>query len=115
MDGFGVFRFVAGPVRRFLQDFISGSNLLSSSPSTAFVPHQANMYMVRQLSEAIGLRDGLVCGGETFANTGSCSAAISLALHDVRGPALLAGFGAGLSAGAAATSLGPYRKGMVEA
>jgi len=113
MDGFGVFRFVAGPVRRFLEGFMSGSSALGGERPT-FVPHQANMYMVRQLAEALGLKDRLVCSGK-YANTGSSSAALSLAEGGVRGPVLLAGFGAGLSAGAAATSLGSYRSGVVEA
>lgn len=116
MDGFGVFRFVAGPVRRFLESFMRGSELLAGSPPQAFVPHQANMYMVRQLAEALGVRDALVGSGERFANTGSCSAVLSLAAGDgVKGTALLAGFGAGLSAAAAITTLGGYRRGVVEA
>ena len=73
------------------------------------------MYMVRQLAEAIGLKDRVVGCGDRFANTGSSSAALSLAACGAQGPALMAGFGAGLSAGAAATVLGGYRKGVVEA
>ncbi len=123
MDGFGVFRFVAGPVRRFLESFIAGSELLAGR-RPVFVPHQANMYMTRQLAEALGLADRLAGSGRRFANTGSCSAALTLAdwsapaldlLPGAGGMALLAGFGAGLSAGAAVTTLGEIRKGMVEA
>ena len=114
MDGFGVFRFVAGPVRRFLEGFMRESEVLAGS-SPAFLPHQANMYIVRQLAEAIGLKDRVVGCGDRFANTGSSSAALSLAACGAHGPALMAGFGAGLSAGAAATVLGGYRKGVVEA
>jgi 3-oxoacyl-[acyl-carrier-protein] synthase III len=58
--------------------------------------------------------------GAKYANTGSCSAALSMAdgmdgLADAAGrtPVLLAGFGAGLSAAAAATTVGAYRKGVV--
>ncbi|MBP3405982.1 MAG: hypothetical protein J6N18_07785, partial [Kiritimatiellae bacterium] len=55
MDGFGVFRFVAGPVRKFLATFIQKSSLpVGTDP--VFVPHQANMYMVRQLADALKLR-----------------------------------------------------------
>ena len=113
MDGFGVFRFVAGPVRRFLDAFIKNSSVLAGR-EVAFIPHQANMYMVRQLADALGLKGRVVGSGERYANTGSCSAALSLAAEDAQGVVLIAGFGAGLSAGAAATTLCAYRKGVVE-
>ena len=116
MDGFGVFRFVAGPVRRFLADFLRSSAVLAGQ-TPLFVPHQANLYMVRQLADALGLKDRVVGSGGKYANTGSCSAALSLADHPsslTSSPLLLAGFGAGLSAGAAATTLGACRKGVVE-
>jgi len=123
MDGFGVFRFVAGPVRRFLASFIAKSGILAGH-RPIFIPHQANMYMARQLAEALGLGDTLAGSGEKYANTGSCSASLTLAdwsapaldgLAESCGRALFAGFGAGLGAGAAATTLGDIRKGMVEA
>ena len=119
MDGFGVFRFVAGPVRKFLSSFLRSSELLAGT-DPAFVPHQANMYMVRQLSEALGLKDRTYGSGAKYANTGSCSAALTMAdgLGGIRAdggriPVLLAGFGAGLSAAAAATAVGAYRCGVV--
>ena len=128
MDGFGVFRFVAGPVRKFLATFIQKSLLpVGTDPSIpegtdpVFVPHQANMYMVRQLADALKLRDHTIGSGAKYANTGSCSAALSMAdgmdgLLNASGrtPVLIAGFGAGLSAAAAATTVGAYRKGVVE-
>ena len=120
MDGFGVFRFVAGPVRKFLASFIQESALLVGT-DPVFVPHQANMYMVRQLADALKLKDRTIGSGAKYANTGSCSAALSMAdgmdgLSDVSGrtPVLIAGFGAGLSAAAAATMVGAYRNGIVE-
>jgi len=128
MDGFGVFRFVAGPVRKFLATFIQKSSLpVGTDPSLpvgtdpVFVPHQANMYMVRQLADALKLRDRTIGSGAKYSNTGSCSAALSMAdgmdgLLNASGrtPVLIAGFGAGLSAAAAATTVGAYRKGVVE-
>ena len=128
MDGFGVFRFVAGPVRKFLATLIQKSSLLvGTDPSLpvgtdpVFVPHQANMYMVRQLADALKLRDRTIGSGAKYSNTGSCSAALSMAdgmdgLLNASGrtPILIAGFGAGLSAAAAATTVGAYRKGVVE-
>ena len=120
MDGFGVFRFVAGPVRRFLETFLRGSQILAGG-APLFVPHQANLYMVRQLADALGLKDRVAGCGARYANTGSSSAALTLAggMDDVIGgasaaPVLMAGFGAGLSAGVAATTLGTYRRGVVE-
>ena len=120
MDGFGVFRFVAGPVRRFLETFLRDSQILAGG-APLFVPHQANLYMVRQLADALGLKDRVAGSGARYANTGSSSAALTLAggMDDVIGgasavPVLMAGFGAGLSAGAAATTLGAYRRGVVE-
>ena len=120
MDGFGVFRFVAGPVRKFLASFIQESALLVGT-DPVFVPHQANMYMVRQLADALKLRDRTIGSGAKYANTGSCSAALSMTdgmdgLSNASGrtPVLIAGFGAGLSAAAAATTVGAYRKGVVE-
>jgi 3-oxoacyl-[acyl-carrier-protein] synthase-3 len=120
MDGFGVFRFVAGPVRKFLASFIQESALLVGT-DPVFVPHQANMYMVRQLADALKLRDRTIGSGAKYANTGSCSAALSMAdgmdgLSNASGrtPVLIAGFGAGLSAAAAATMVGAYRNGIVE-
>ena len=120
MDGFGVFRFVAGPVRKFLASFIQESALLVGT-DPVFVPHQANMYMVRQLADALKLKDRTIGSGAKYANTGSCSAALSMAdgmdgLSNASGrtPVLIAGFGAGLSAAAAATMVGAYRNGIVE-
>lgn len=120
MDGFGVFRFVAGPVRKFLASFIQESALLVGT-DPVFVPHQANMYMVRQLADALKLRNRTIGSGAKYANTGSCSAALSMAdgmdgLSNASGrtPVLIAGFGAGLSAAAAATMVGAYRNGIVE-
>jgi 3-oxoacyl-[acyl-carrier-protein] synthase III len=120
MDGFGVFRFVAGPVRKFLASFMRSSELLSGT-DPVFVPHQANMYMVRQLSDALGFKGRIFGSGTKYANTGSSSAALTMAdgldvamPESGRLPTLIAGFGAGLSAAAAATSIGPYRKGVVE-
>ena len=127
MDGFGVFRFVAGPVRKFLATFIQKSSIpVGTDPSIpegtdpVFVPHQANMYMVRQLADALKLRDHTIGSGAKYANTGSCSAALSMAdgmdgfsNASGRTPVLIAGFGAGLSAAAAATAVGNYKRGML--
>ena len=113
MDGFGVFRFVAGPVVQFLRDF------LAEVPSPKlFVPHQANLYMVRQLAKSLRLEAQLLTSGERFANPGSCSVPLTLAAHPSPlelGWAVLAGFGAGLAASAVSLVVPPAcRRGIVE-
>ena len=125
MDGFGVFRFVAGPVTEFLRAFLAETGV-----PDLFAPHQANMYMVRQLAKALGLSDCLLTSGEQYANPGSCSVPLTLASsygragarpsREGRAPArppraLLAGFGAGLSAAAASVEISPTcERGVVE-
>ncbi len=99
MDGFKVFSFVAADVVRFLREF--------GGDFDQFVPHQANMYMVRQLAKSLGLEDRLVTCGAEYANPGSSSVPLALALHARPGRALLAAFGAGLSASAATVRLAP--------
>ena len=92
MDGFKVFAFVASDVVRFLRAFGADFDI--------FVPHQANMYMVRQLAKSLGLESKLVTCGPDLANPGSCSVPLALATSGRAGRALVCGFGAGLSASA---------------
>lgn len=109
MDGFGVFRFVAADVTAFLRDFLSAAG----ERPDVFAPHAANMYMVRQLASALGLADQLASAGERYANTGSCSVPLAIASSSAAGRALLAGFGAGLSASAALVRIPPgIRRGV---
>ncbi len=112
MDGFGVFRFVAGPVSQFLKDACAAAG----APPDLFIPHQANMYMVRQLARSLGLEAELRTSGERFANPGSCSVPLTIAATEGAGRALFAGFGAGLSAAAAFVDIPPsLRRSLVEA
>lgn len=99
MNGFKVFSFVAADVVKFLRGFGGDFDM--------FVPHQANMYMVRQLAKGLGLEDRLVTCGAEYANPGSSSVPLALALHARPGRALLAAFGAGLSASAATVRVAP--------
>lgn len=96
MDGFGVFRFVATDVAEFLRAFVAGL-----PPGFAFVPHQANVYMVSQLAKALGIEAGrtaVVC--DEFGNAASASVPCAIAGRGVRGPVVATGFGGGLSASA---------------
>ena len=97
MDGFCVFSFVATEVVPFLKKFVKEAG---EPPFDGFVPHQANMYMVRQLARSLGLQDILLTSGEEYANTGSSSIPLTIATRARPGRHLLAGFGAGLSAAA---------------
>ena len=108
MDGFKVFTFVATEVSAFLRDFVrtvTDPNTQTpkhpnSCPFDFFVPHQANPYMIRQLADALGLKEQLVTLDESVKNPGSCSVPMAIAKAGIRGRALIAGFGAGYSAAA---------------
>ncbi len=105
MDGFKVFSFVARDVAEFLRPFGDAFDM--------FVPHRANLYMVRQLAKSLGLADKLLVADAPFANPGSCSIAATLALCARPGNALIAGFGAGLSACAGIVSLPAHFQGSL--
>ena len=96
MDGFGVFKFVATDVVAYIKDFLS--HLPTLSPSFTFVPHQPNVYMVRQLAKNVGIgeaRTAISC--DELGNLSSASVPATIAWKGVRGPILFAGFGGGLS------------------
>lgn len=109
MDGFGVFTFVATEVSAFLKDFLAESGVVPDM----FAPHQANPYMVRQLAKSLGLDDRLIAIDESLKNPGSCSVAMALAAGARPGIALVAGFGAGLSAAAGMVRISEDFKGDV--
>ena len=98
MDGFGVFRFVATDVVAYLKSFLSSA---ATGDDFLFAPHQANVYMVRQLAKSVGISDErLLVSADRFGNLSSASVPVTLAAHAdaVRGRnVLLAGFGGGLS------------------
>ena len=98
MDGFGVFRFVASEVTAMLGDFIASN---AAGCDFLFAPHQANVYMVRQLAKAVGIpEERLLVSADRFGNLSSASIPTTIAAHasSVRGRRLLlAGFGGGLS------------------
>ena len=119
MDGFGVFRFVATDVVRFLKEFIGecaaaetglpsggheGHERQEERAADFFVPHQPNVYLVRQLAKAVGLADRVLVSADRFGNLSSASVPTTLAAHAeklvaAREPprVLVAGFGGGLA------------------
>ncbi len=114
MDGFGVFRFVATDVVAFLKAFLFASKPVDGSSSCVpqvenrasflFVPHQPNVYMVRQLAKAVGLEDRVLLSADRFGNLASASVPTTIAAQAARfastegaTPVLFAGFGGGLA------------------
>ena len=105
MDGFKVFTFVAKEVSAWLKKFVAEPEC-NIGDISAFLPHNANPYMIRQLAKSLGLSDKLVTADEKFLNPGSASIPLALATRDVpRGRILLAAFGAGFSASACTVRL----------
>lgn len=96
MDGFGVFRFVAGPVARFLKEFLS-----AAGPADYFAPHQANMSLVRELAKELGYQGRTAETGAIYGNSSSSTIPVALAAWGGAGETFLAGFGAGMAASAA--------------
>ena len=96
MDGMKVFSFVATEVSQFLREFLAAAGEID-----AFVPHQANPYMVRQLAKSLGIGEKLLVLPEEMKNPGSASIALTLKQNAANGKrVLIAGFGAGYSAAA---------------
>jgi 3-oxoacyl-(acyl-carrier-protein) synthase III len=107
MHGRGVRDFVLDAVPPVLADLLKRAGVTAADVDH-FVPHQANGVMIRELVEAAGLADArthLVL--DRYGNTGSGSAAIALDEAARSGAlrsgelVLLAGFGGGMSVGAA--------------
>ena len=112
MDGFAVFSFVAVEVSAFLKSFIAA--LPAGADFAAFVPHQANPYMIRQLARALKLEDKLLTLDEAIRNPGSASVPLTLAREGKGGSSVLvAGFGAGYSAAVGRVRLAEDFKGAI--
>jgi acetoacetyl-CoA synthase len=107
MNGRGVRDFVVAAVPPVLHTLLTRAGI-AAADLDHFVPHQANGVMIGELVEAAGLQNAqthLVL--ERYGNTGSASAAVALDeaaragdLEDGQ-TVLLAGFGGGMSVGAA--------------
>ncbi len=113
MRGQEVFYFVLTKCAGFIRDFVANAGY----DFNVFIPHQANLYMVRQLAHLTGLGDKLLTSCEEYGNPGSASLPVTLAsADDLRGKTvLLAGFGAGLSAAAAGIEIPEsFRRSIIE-
>ena len=106
MDGFGVYRFVAADVSRFVADFLREANV-AADDIDAFVPHQANVYMIRQLAKALKIPgDKLLVSGDEVGNSASATVPVTISRCAAgKRRLLLSGFGGGLSASVAAVTL----------
>jgi 3-oxoacyl-[acyl-carrier-protein] synthase III len=124
MDGFGVFRFVATDVVEFLKAFVNsltGADGSVSAPKrrdaastlsdfSFFVPHQPNVYMVRQLAKSLGYEDRTLVSADRFGNLASASVPATIAANAAsfagkEARLLVSGFGGGLAISAAAIDL----------
>ncbi len=126
MDGFGVFKFVATDVVGFLKEFLEECAADETGLPMGrregreghegreggffFVPHQPNVYMVRQLAKSLGLEGRTLLSADRFGNLASASVPATIAAHadELAGKGarvLASGFGGGLAASAALVTL----------
>jgi len=105
MDGFAVFKFVAMDVLHFIRDFMAETAAMADGIS-AFVPHQANIFMIQQIAKKLGLADKLKVSGDVLGNSSSASVPTTIAYTNARGRLLVSGFGGGLSASVALIDVG---------
>ena len=103
MDGFAVFRFVVQDVSKLIKHFIEEHKI--EEKIDAFIPHQANIYMVQQLTKRLRIDSNrLWTAGDIYGNTSSSSVPVTIAsqkdkyFNDGKKKMLLSGFGGGLSA-----------------
>ena len=106
MDGFAVYRFVAMDVQSFVKGFLSETGCTADS-FDAFVPHQANVFMIRQLAKSLGFAtDKLLVSADEVGNSASATVPVTIARCAKGGQRLLvSGFGGGLSASVASITL----------
>lgn len=100
MDGFGIFKFVAMDVSKFIKQFLAETQV----EVDAFIPHQANVYMIEQLAKMLKMdREKLWVSGDELGNSCSATVPTTMAYVGRTLPAasrrlLISGFGGGLSA-----------------
>ena len=106
MDGYAVYRFVATDVQKFISGFLAETGRAADS-FDAFVPHQANVYMIRQLAKSLGFAaDRLLVSADEVGNSASATVPVTIARCAKGGQRLLvSGYGGGLSASVASITL----------
>lgn len=115
MDGFAIFRFVASDVSKWLKRFLEQTGE-SSETIDSFVPHQANMYMIKKLAKKLKFDWDTATwqSGDAVGNSASATVPVTIAFDcekrmkkDRVNRVLISGFGGGLSASAGIISLDP--------
>lgn len=113
MDGFAIFRFVASDVSKWLKKFLEETEE-SAETIDSFVPHQANMYMIRKLAKKLKFDwdTSTWQSGDTVGNSASATVPVTIAFdHEKKikkgktNRVLISGFGGGLSASAGIITL----------
>lgn len=113
MDGFAIFRFVAITVSKWLQRFLAETGE-SSETLDFFVPHQANMFMIKKLAKKLSFDwdERTWKSGDSVGNSASATVPVTISLNAKKKLAegkknrvLISGFGGGLSASAGIITL----------
>lgn len=114
MDGFAIFRFVASDVSKWLLRFL-GEIGEDAASIDSFVPHQANMYMIKKLARKLKFDwERTWQSGNAVGNSASATVPVTIA-YDAENRldksrenrVLISGFGGGLSASAGLITLDP--------
>ena len=111
MNGRGVYSFVAKILPKYVEDLIESANL-TSEKIDYMVPHQANIRIIRAVQERLGLSsDKVITNIDKYGNTSAASIPIAIVegvetgTMRLNSTALLCGFGAGMTWGAAIVRL----------
>lgn len=102
MDGFGVFKFVASQATYLIMSFMKEINVDPDSLD-AFVPHQANIYMVKQMAKRLKIAPEKVwISGDVFGNSSSATVPVTMSYEGEKalkkkGKMIFSGFGGGMS------------------
>ena len=114
MDGFAIFKFVAMDVSKWLTRFLAEIGE-SAETIDSFVPHQANMYMIKKLGKKLKFAwEKTWQSGDAVGNSASATVPVTIAKEaakmlttDKENKVLISGFGGGLSASAGVITLDP--------
>lgn len=111
MNGRGVYTFVAKILPKYVEELIEKSGM-TADDIDYLIPHQANIRIIQAVQERLGLpEDKVVTNIKYYGNTSAASIPIALAEGVENGKiklnstALLCGFGAGMTWGAAIVRL----------
>lgn len=114
MDGFAIFRFVASDISKWLQSFLEEIGE-SAETIASFIPHQANMYMIKKLGKKLKFDwKNTWQSGDAVGNSASATVPVTIAYAaadmlkgEESKKVLISGFGGGLSASTGVITLDP--------